>query len=104
MVESYYKKEVGNEGKETKIKENKGVHNSVQDSADMDCTSRMKLDKVNIEDDNSDNSDETIVLEKDKKKTCFNSSKNNEFDNKKSEHSNQRKKKQQLYLQKPKKL
>ncbi|CAG8540338.1 23355_t:CDS:2 [Gigaspora margarita] len=45
--------------------DDKGVHDSVQDSAVMDCTSRMKLNKVNIENDNSDNKKKkkTVLIE-----------------------------------------
>ncbi|KAF0552138.1 hypothetical protein F8M41_022564 [Gigaspora margarita] len=46
IVEFYYKKE----DKETKVEGDKEVHHSLQDSADMDCISRIKFDKVEIED------------------------------------------------------
>ncbi|KAF0471948.1 hypothetical protein F8M41_025101 [Gigaspora margarita] len=72
MVGSYYKKEVRNKDKKTKVEGDKRVHDSLQDSADMDCTSRMKLEKV--ENDDSDNNDAntwTSEPRKEKKETVL---------------------------------
>ncbi|CAG8789978.1 1565_t:CDS:2, partial [Gigaspora margarita] len=78
------------------LEENKRVQDSLQDSADMDCTSRMKLDKV--ENDDSDNSDETIVKEKNEKETCLDSSENNKLDDRKIQTYKPRKEKKETVL------